>query len=54
MLSIKILGSGCPNCQRLEQEVRASLKESDIDFEVIKVTDFPTSRRTASCARRDW
>lgn len=40
MLSIKILGSGCPNCRRLEQEVRASLEGSGLDFEVIKVTDY--------------
>ncbi|MBK9124831.1 MAG: thioredoxin family protein [Chloroflexi bacterium] len=40
MLSIKVLGSGCPNCQRLEQEVRASLEGSGIDFEVTKVTDY--------------
>ena len=40
MLTIKILGSGCPNCKRLEQEVREALADSAIEHEVIKVTDF--------------
>lgn len=28
MLTIKILGSGCANCKRLEQEVREALSDS--------------------------
>jgi hypothetical protein len=40
MLKIKILGSGCPNCKRLEQEVNDALAGSMIEYEVIKVTDF--------------
>jgi small redox-active disulfide protein 2 len=40
MLTIKILGSGCPNCKRLEQEVRDALADTPIDYEVIKVTDY--------------
>jgi small redox-active disulfide protein 2 len=40
MLTIKILGSGCPNCKRLEKEVNDSLSGLAIDYEVIKVTDF--------------
>lgn len=40
MLTIKILGSGCANCKRLEQEVNNALSGSEIDYEVIKVTDY--------------
>lgn len=40
MLTIKILGSGCPNCKRLEKEVTETLSELEIDYEVIKVTDY--------------
>lgn len=40
MISIKILGSGCANCKRLEQEVKESLSGSSIEYEVVKVTDY--------------
>lgn len=40
MLTIKVLGSGCANCKRLEQEVREALAGSPIQFEIVKVTDF--------------
>jgi small redox-active disulfide protein 2 len=40
MLTIKILGSGCANCKRLEQEVNTALTENGFDFELIKVTDY--------------
>jgi small redox-active disulfide protein 2 len=42
MLTVKVLGSGCPNCQRLESETRAALDGANpsIDYEVIKVTDY--------------
>jgi small redox-active disulfide protein 2 len=40
MITIKILGSGCANCKRLEQEVKDALSGSAIEYEVIKVTDY--------------
>ncbi|MBZ0293319.1 MAG: thioredoxin family protein [Anaerolineae bacterium] len=40
MLQIKVLGSGCPNCQRLERETRAALDGANIPYELNKVTDF--------------
>lgn len=40
MLQIKVLGSGCPNCQRLERETRAALDEVSIVYELTKVTDY--------------
>ena len=40
MLHVKVLGSGCPNCKKLETETRAALDEAHIPFELTKVTDF--------------
>jgi small redox-active disulfide protein 2 len=40
MLSIKILGSGCANCKRLEAETRAALNEAGIHYELAKVTEY--------------
>ena len=36
---IKVLGSGCANCQNLEHATRAALAELDLDAEVEHVTD---------------
>jgi small redox-active disulfide protein 2 len=40
MLTIKILGSGCANCKRLEQITRKVVEDMELDAEVIKVTDY--------------
>lgn len=40
MVTIKILGAGCANCKRLEQEVKEALADSTIEYEIIKVTDY--------------
>jgi len=40
MLKIKILGAGCPNCKRLEQETKKAVDNLAIDAEVEKVTDY--------------
>jgi small redox-active disulfide protein 2 len=37
---VKVLGSGCKNCKRLEQNVVEALKNLGLEAEVIKVTDF--------------
>jgi len=39
MLTIKVLGSGCANCKRLEQLAKKVVDQFDIDAEVVKVTD---------------
>ena len=39
MLSVKILGPGCPNCKRVEQLTRKALQDLDLEAEVQKVTD---------------
>jgi small redox-active disulfide protein 2 len=40
MLTIKILGSGCANCKRLEQLARKVVGDLNIKAEFIKVTDY--------------
>ena len=39
MLTIKVLGSGCANCKRLEQLTLKIVDELGVEAEVIKVTD---------------
>ena len=39
MLTIKILGSGCVNCKKLEQMVSQVVEQLNIQAQVIKVTD---------------
>ena len=39
MLTIKVLGSGCSNCKRLEQLTKKIIKDLGVEAEVIKVTD---------------
>lgn len=39
MLTIKILGSGCANCKRLEQLARKVVADLGAVAEVVKVTD---------------
>ncbi|MDX1378310.1 MAG: thioredoxin family protein [Anaerolineales bacterium] len=41
MLTIKILGSGCANCKRLEQIAHKVVSEMEIEAEIIKVTEYP-------------
>ncbi len=40
MLTIKILGSGCANCKRLEQIARKVVEDMALEAQVIKVTDY--------------
>lgn len=40
MLKIKILGSGCANCKRLERETQKAVSNLAIDADVVKVTDY--------------
>jgi small redox-active disulfide protein 2 len=39
MLTIKVLGSGCENCKRLEATARRVVSQLAIEAEVIKVTE---------------
>lgn len=37
---IKILGSGCPNCKKLEENTKKALKELRVDAKIIKVKEY--------------
>ena len=39
MLTIKILGSGCANCKKLEAVAREAATQANIEAEFVKVTD---------------
>ncbi len=39
MLTVKILGSGCANCKKLEAVAREAATEAGVAAEFIKVTD---------------
>jgi small redox-active disulfide protein 2 len=41
MLTIKVLGSGCANCKRVEQIVHKAVDEMTLQAEIIKVTEYP-------------
>ncbi len=40
MLTIKVLGSGCANCKRLEATTRKVVESLGLDAEIIKVTEY--------------
>lgn len=40
MLTVKILGSGCPNCKKVEAIARQAVQSMSLEAEVIKVTDY--------------
>jgi len=38
-MKIEILGTGCPNCKRLEANVIKAVEEKKVKAEIVKVTD---------------
>ncbi len=40
MLTIKVLGSGCANCKRLEAVTRKVVSELGVEAEIVHVTDY--------------
>jgi small redox-active disulfide protein 2 len=38
-MKIEILGTGCPKCKNLTQNVEEAVKELNIEAEILKVTD---------------
>jgi small redox-active disulfide protein 2 len=39
-MEIKVLGSGCPNCKRVEKVARQVISEMGIEATITKVTDW--------------
>ena len=39
MLDIKIIGTGCPNCEKLESLCNEVVSEENLDAKIDKVTD---------------
>jgi len=37
----KVLGTGCPNCKKLEANIKEALKQLNRNDEVVKITDIP-------------
>lgn len=40
MLAIKVLGSGCPNCKKVEETARKAVASLGVEAEFTKVTDY--------------
>lgn len=40
MIVVKVLGSGCANCKRLEQIVHQVAEKEALEAEILKVTNF--------------
>ena len=40
MITVKVLGAGCANCNRLEEITKTVIKNLAIEAEVIKITDY--------------
>jgi small redox-active disulfide protein 2 len=39
MIEVKVLGTGCPKCKRLEQLTYDAAAEADLDVNIEKITD---------------
>lgn len=40
MLSIKVLGPGCSNCQKVEAAAKSAVASMSVEAEITKVTDY--------------
>lgn len=41
MLTIKVLGSGCANCKRLEALTKQAIAQMNVQAKVVHVTEYP-------------
>jgi len=39
MKKIEIFGTGCPNCQKTEKNIKNVIEKLDLDAEIVKVQD---------------
>jgi len=39
MITIKVLGTGCPNCKKLEEVTKRAITNLAVDANIVKVTD---------------
>ena len=39
MKKIEIFGTGCPNCEKTEDNIKRVIEEMDLDAEIVKVED---------------
>jgi hypothetical protein len=54
MKTVKILGSGCANCRKLEAVAREAAADAGIEAEFVKVTDMKAIMAYDCCPRRRW
>jgi len=40
MLTIKVLGSGCENCKKVETAARSAVAKMGLEAQIIKVTEY--------------
>jgi len=40
MLTIKVLGSGCTNCKKVEEIAKKAVADMSLKADVVKITDF--------------
>jgi small redox-active disulfide protein 2 len=45
MLTIKVLGSGCENCRKVEELTQRAIASLGLEAEVLKVTAYPEIMR---------
>ena len=42
VMKIRIIGSGCDSCERLEKNVKSAAERSKVEYEFLKVCDYET------------
>jgi small redox-active disulfide protein 2 len=50
MVNVKVLGSGCANCQRLEASVRRVVATQGLEAQIEKITDYAVMMKYAILA----
>ena len=45
MLTIKVLGPGCPNCEQVEATVREAIAALGVQADIVKITEYEEIKR---------